>query len=1647
MDERWQIFFDKFPETVTSEQLPVKLPRFDLDLCDLAGAAADWCHQYLKDRKCPSDLIVFLIQKIINNLRVQWAAEPKLFGYRPEKGDYQALWLMQRVIGELNEVCLNHATVIPYHQPILTPVWWSSFVLKNTRRQMEDYVTVVPYLHALFDVKDCGEASFYAVYDGHNGLDAAVYSSMYLHQFLIQSIHYPTNPERALYESFFNTDKGFTQKTEKYNLVSGTTAVCALYRQQEKKLHVAWVGDSIATLWKNGTPLCLVNKHVPERYDEAQRIENEGGIVSKCQGIWRVDGQLAVSRAIGDVKYKPHITCQPEMRSLVLDGNEEFLVLSSDGFWEYLTPEDIAETIYNELLETDGNVSEVCNKLVFKSKAQGSKDNISVITVFLQDPKQLVAKRRAIIMETAMEPRNATETLTSYGQDTGDFGPETDVDTPDEPIGLIKPKVEGEANVIDESGEESEEDGGGWNYYKKPTEGAEIKAYQEDVNSTSNNSDAEDMDYKLNPDAPEFVPVSSPPASVMNHAQRLLNTDNDDFISSSPQKFNNLDNVIVPDENEFTNEIKVHAADLSKLNNPYELNDDSTMLNGIKPLNDEEVTNHGATIDNSIFQNEHITNGNSDEYKNPFVSDDKNDLNKVQDLSEYQNDDAQTQNTDPFVSVIESSKNNEFDLTSGVNESQNESDLKLNNDFLMVKHEEDMNSQDIDNTINTTNATVGSTLQFDDESFKHSDNLKNDFSDNSHVDDKFVQYEDHKFNDSDSTTGAVLGSEPHTPMLMDNQSTFESENDDDQFSEAFKQQAQFNHFDENNDKENHDPFCFEQTEDPAGIIPNITHDVDEVHHNSDNVIIPNESVNEHQVSEILKHEPVDEPLCIREEAKPFHAVYEQQYLPESDFSASIHEALLNATQNKSSNQEIDDNIDHFKSDNIVDSHVEVQHEYIEHKKVVDDLEKQNPESYIPIHTDDNKYHEEDREQEFQPGNTFNFEYENNSVNSVQAEDVEPKHNNVNYEHKFVEDIKHEDQPINIIQNHDDDFEIIENTENVEHNDVAKTIQENIEVSKEDQYNVSTIQDSVENFEQNYHNNVADIITNNIEHSKQEDEFIVEAIKKCEEDVDKTEQIRSEEIEQKYFNDVSETQFNQVDNLKQGLYNEEVENNYTEGLKQELNNDYLVENNYTQDFKQYQDVSEVKNNYVEDFKQEQNISDEFEKKHSEDLQQENESIQNHTTDSDEEMQSSMIIHSDVENNMPQPYCSTSNTLINESDMMCTSMTFEENFQNRNMSDSLYVMETSADYFGEDIKQTTQLDQPIDKPEIEEQLNINDKLEEQVQNKNDNVTESNYEIVSEPKIEVNTETTETISTSQDCEEKNDNQDDSNKVAEIAVAAAVGTAAIAAVTGVSLASKKSAPKKIETTVSKTKTTTKTTSTKPIASKPLASKPLASKPLASTLKKTTLSTTTSKPLSRPTTATSSKPTTNVRPTTAPKTSLKATTVTKATPKPAPKTTTPASRPISAKTTPTTPRTTVTRTTPISSPKTPTTPKTTTAATKSTATTPKTNVTPRSSLVNKQPLTNGSPKPSSRPVSAPIKKPLTSVTTNGTTKLTNGDISKTSTTTKPPVTLASRMSLAPPKLPPKAKVAPKTVTPPAMPGPIRRPKAPITKKTETATS
>lgn len=893
------------------------------------------------------------------------------------------------------------------------------------------------------------------------------------------------------------------------------------------------------------------------------------------------------------------------------------------------------------------------------------------------------------------------------------------------------------------------------------------------------------------------------------------------------------------------------------------------MLNGIKPLN-EEVTDHVETIDNFMFQNEHITNGNLDKYQNPFVSDEKVDLNKVQDLSEYLNDNAQTYNTDPYVSIMETPKSNEFNSTSSNNKLEIESDVKLNNDFSMgehMKYEQDMNSKNIDDTINTNNTTVDSNLQLNDESFKHSDDLKNDFMDSSHID-KFGQYEDQKLNDSVSTTDAILGSEPNTPMRMDNQSTFESENDDDQFSESFKQQLQFNQFDEHNDKENHDPFCFEQTEDPAGIIPNVTREVNEEIDESHDSVKPNGSEYEHQVPELTEaltnHEPVEETLCIKEEAKPFHSVYEQQYLPESDFSASTHEALLNATENESYNHESGVNNAHFDQHDIVESTEGI----VEHQTVDDEQE-----SKIPSYTnddsdlDDVKYHAEGLKQEFDHHDKCNIEEENNSINSVHIQsehlvsehDVKVEHidsftpekhtddyiqnhvDNLDHNQDFETQIKHTEDPIQehnvvgvvqdyveelkeehditAVQNHARDFQqenhsydadIPNNAENSrqendqsylnvnhfvesvqshingleqEYNDIIKNHDENIEQEqhnasedinnyvediKQDHHDIVEIENNhVDDFKQEHHN-VVEVDNDHIEDFKQGHDDIVEVendhiknFKQEHEDIVKVENDYIANFKQEH-DDIVEVENNHIKNFKQEHEDiVKVENDHIENFKQEHDDIVEVENNHVEDIKQ--EHHEVENNHFEDYKQKYDDNTESTEKHIEDIQQEQhniESVQNHTTDSDEEMHSSMIIHSDVENNMPQPYCSASDTLINEPDMMCTSMTFEENFQNRNMNDSLYVMETSADYFGEDIQPTTQLDKSIDEPNVKQQSSSYNQLFEPINTENEIATEAKSDLVSESKIEeVKVETIESSQLpSQDPIEK---QEESSKV----------------------------------------------------------------------------------------------------------------------------------------------------------------------------------------------------------------------------------------------------------------------------------------------
>ena len=60
----------------------------------------------------------------------------------------------------------------------------------------------------------------------------------------------------------------------------------------------------------------------------------QGGYLHCRNGVWRVNGSLAVSRAIGDLHLKDWIISEPEIKKVPLTFDCEFLIMASDGLWD-----------------------------------------------------------------------------------------------------------------------------------------------------------------------------------------------------------------------------------------------------------------------------------------------------------------------------------------------------------------------------------------------------------------------------------------------------------------------------------------------------------------------------------------------------------------------------------------------------------------------------------------------------------------------------------------------------------------------------------------------------------------------------------------------------------------------------------------------------------------------------------------------------------------------------------------------------------------------------------------------------------------------------------------------------------------------------------------------------------------------------------------------------------------------------------------------------------------------------------------------------------------------------------------------------------------------------------------------------------------
>lgn len=89
----------------------------------------------------------------------------------------------------------------------------------------------------------------------------------------------------------------------------------------------------------------------------------------------------------GDSEHKPYICGDADHGIFPLDGSEDYLILACDGFWDTVSPDEAVRVVSDHLQENTGDTTMVAHKLVASARDAGSSDNITVIVVFLRDPR------------------------------------------------------------------------------------------------------------------------------------------------------------------------------------------------------------------------------------------------------------------------------------------------------------------------------------------------------------------------------------------------------------------------------------------------------------------------------------------------------------------------------------------------------------------------------------------------------------------------------------------------------------------------------------------------------------------------------------------------------------------------------------------------------------------------------------------------------------------------------------------------------------------------------------------------------------------------------------------------------------------------------------------------------------------------------------------------------------------------------------------------------------------------------------------------------------------------------------------------------------------------------------------------------------
>ncbi|CAJ1437858.1 unnamed protein product [Effrenium voratum] len=266
---------------------------------------------------------------------------------------------------------------------------WSAaaVTMQGWRRTHED-------AHILCNLESGGSqgSGVFAVLDGHGGSSAAFGGARFLEEQLrrvAERAPGASEASRLLQEAFIECDTKLRHHLSNEDRSGSTVVACIVTPSRSQyTVQLAHAGDSRAVLCRGGRLFCSKD-HKPNREDETRRIEAAGGSVSQGPlggGPMRVDGALAVSRALGDFHFKPagmdparcKVSVVPEVQTIENCASGDWVLLACDGIFDVMENEEVKDFIEDHASKSGGRISDgaqVCIDLLHLCLDRGSKDN------------------------------------------------------------------------------------------------------------------------------------------------------------------------------------------------------------------------------------------------------------------------------------------------------------------------------------------------------------------------------------------------------------------------------------------------------------------------------------------------------------------------------------------------------------------------------------------------------------------------------------------------------------------------------------------------------------------------------------------------------------------------------------------------------------------------------------------------------------------------------------------------------------------------------------------------------------------------------------------------------------------------------------------------------------------------------------------------------------------------------------------------------------------------------------------------------------------------------------------------------------------------------------------------------------------------